>query len=114
MHTGNMMLVPLESLHQPFIALVSFWIGSCVCSGPALDCDPPSFLHLCRSIAGTTEAHAATPSLVVVMGVSLTFLPKLASGHDPPDPHLPSSWDYSYESPCSPTLLLEKGSEAQA
>jgi hypothetical protein len=45
--------LPLEPCHQPFFALVIFWIGSSAfCLGPALDCNPPIYTSL---IAGLID-----------------------------------------------------------
>jgi hypothetical protein len=43
-------------------------------------------------ISRITDVHHHT-WLVCGNGILLTFLPKQASKHDPPDLHFPSSWD---------------------
>jgi hypothetical protein len=73
-----------------FFALVIFWLRSCIFALAGLRWQP-SYLLCSWDYRCTTQCLSFHPG-----GVSLTFLPRLASNHSPPDLYHLSSWDYRH------------------
>jgi hypothetical protein len=59
----------------------------------------PQSSYLASYVAISDMQHHA--QLILLRRDLSSFLPELASNHDPPDFHFPSSWDYGCVPPCT-------------
>jgi hypothetical protein len=83
--TGTLLLEPLPSPRRLFFI---FWWDWSLNSG----------LHTSNTGALLLEPHLQSILLWLFLRWGLvSYLPELASNHDPPDFSLPSSWDYRRE-----------------
>jgi hypothetical protein len=98
------LILASQELHHLSHTAIPFWFsyssgrGLHFCSGPASDLSPLTYASHVARIARITDATNHTQPVGWDM-VSLNFLPRLASNHDPLDVYLLSSWDYRWTLP---------------